>query len=174
VRIRLSIVLLLLLAAPAAAQSRDAHCISTPGHLVAAAPNADVGDSFAIYHKANPSQVIPCRFDRAAADLILEGDYAMEALMGDTLIVSEGTSVVRTLIVFDLTKGKRLLTAEAEYGGFYGPGIIYWERREAATAENCPEYEDYGHTGVISHEMTFSLTTRKSTATGQTRCTYLE
>jgi hypothetical protein len=162
----------LLLFLPAAAQ--EASCISTPGHLVAAAPNADVGDSFAIYHKANPTQVIPCRFDRAAADLILEGDYAMEALTGDTLIVSEGTSVVRTLIVFDLTKGKRLLTAEAEYGGFYGPGIIYWERREAATAENCPEYEDYGHTGVISHEMTFSLTTRKSTATGQTRCTYLE
>lgn len=169
-----ALLLLLLFAAPAFAQSGDARCISTPGNLVAAADNVDVGQSFAIYHKASPTQVIPCRFDREAADFVLEGDYAMEALTGDTLIVSEGTSVVRTLIVFDLTKGKRLLTSEAEYGGFDAPGIIYWERREAATAQNCPEFEDYGHTGVISHEMTFSLATRKSTATGQTRCTYLE
>lgn len=170
----LALLLLSLLATPAAAQSGPARCISTPNHLVAAADNDDVGESFAIYHKANPTEIIACRFDRDAADLIFEGDYAMEALAGDTLIVSEGTSVVRTLIVFDLIKGKRLLTSGAEYGGFTGPGITYWERREAANAQNCAEYEEYGQTGVISHEMVFSLTTRKATATGATRCTYLE
>ena len=171
------LLLLLFAATPAVAQSGEARCISTPNHLVAAADNDDVGESFAVYHKANPTEVIPCRFDRDAADLVFEGEYAMEALTGDTLILSEGTSAVRTLIVFDLTKGKRLLTSEAEYGGFIGPGITYWERREPATAENCTRFEEYagyGGSGVISHEMTFSLATRRSTPTGETRCDYLE
>ena len=75
--------ILVLLSTPAWAQ--EASCISTPTQLVASMPNDDVGDSFAIYHKSNPTQVIPCRFDRDAADLVIEGWYALEALMGDYL-----------------------------------------------------------------------------------------
>jgi hypothetical protein len=176
-KLLLSALLALFFVGPVAAQSGDARCLSTPGHLVAAAENDDVGESFAIYHKASETEVIPCRFDRDSADLVFEGTYALEALTGDTLILSEGTSTVRTLLVFDLIKGKRLLSSEAEYGGFTGPGIAYWERREPATADNCAQFAEftgYGGSGVIAHELVFSLATRQSTETGQTRCTYLE
>ena len=142
------VLVFLALCAPATAQSAVASCISTPGHLVASLANDDAGESFAIYHKANPTQVIPCRFDRDAADILIEGTYAMEALSGDILVLSEGTSAVRTLHVFDLIKGKRLLSSEAEYGGFTGLGIAYWERREPATLENCPQFEEYPATAA--------------------------
>lgn len=169
--------LLLVLMPTSGAQSAEPRCISTPGHLVAAADNADVGESYAVYHKANETQPLPCIFDRAAADVVIEGYYDLEALTGDYLVVSEGTSQVRTLLIFGLRKGKQLLSAEAEYDGLVDGGLAYWERQEIATPKNCPQFEEYrgyGGSGVIAHEMIFSFDSRQPTPTGETRCDYLE
>jgi hypothetical protein len=171
------LLLLLLTVTPATVQSAEPRCLSTSGHLVVAADNPDVGESYAIYHKAEETQALPCIFDPATADLIIEGYYDLESLAGDYLVVSEGTSQVRTLLVFDLRKGKQLLSADAEYDGFVDGGVAYWERREMATPENCPQFEEYsgyGGSGVIAHETIFSFDSRQSTSTGETRCDYLE
>lgn len=169
---------LIIASLPASAQPQPVvRCIATPGHLVAARDNADVGESYAIYHKAHDTEALPCRFDPEGADIVLEGYFALEALLGDYLVVSDGTSPVRTLLVYELNKGKALVVSEAEYESLLPTGVTYWERRELATPDNCPQYDEYasyGGSGVIVHQLTYSFATRQETASGQTRCDYLQ
>ena len=160
-----------------AATAQDATCVSTPDHLIAIAPDPEVGDNFAIYHKDSPDQEPACVFDREKADIVLTGWYALEGVEDNYLVASEGSSAVRTLLHFELNKGKVLLSADAELGELTPAGLSYWERREDATPENCPQYEEYrgyGGSGVISHKLTYDFATKEIAASGETRCDYLE
>ena len=167
-----ALVLLISLALAGAAAARDVICISTPGHVVAVAPNEnEIGSSIAVYGQDGSAD---CVYEPASATLSLEGTYQYVGAVDDYLVITDGSSL-DTLMVYDLTSNEQLLAAPTEEVYLSSVELLYWERGEEGTKENCPEYETfmgYGGSAVITREVKYNFASHTPIATGKSRCEY--
>ena len=166
------IVLLLSLAFAGSAVARDVICISTPEHVVAITPNEnEIGSSLAVYGKDGPAS---CVYEPTSATLSLVGSYQYVGAVDEYLVITDGSSL-DTLMVYDLTSNEQLLAAPTEEVYLSSVELLYWERGEEGTKENCPEYDTYmgyGGSAVITREVKYNFASRTPIATGASHCEY--
>lgn len=159
-----------LAAAPVLAQ--DACHVGTT-HAVMDVPNAEdmPGSRFMIAPAASG-----CVTEDSDADFVI-GDGSdplwFADLRGDRLVLTRSTGPHGDLLVFDLTSNVLLLEVPADEFEVDDTSVAYWERLDAATAENCAQFAEYqanGFGAVIAERRIFAFAPAGVTTTGERRC----
>jgi hypothetical protein len=97
----------------------------------------------------------------------------LSGLAGDHLILSRSTGPRSDIVVHRLTDKTVVLDVRAYEPDFDSWGITFWEQKEAATAENCPDFDYFtadGLNGIIAHESRYEFATGTIAVSGVTRC----
>jgi len=162
--------LIALAAGPAAAQE-IADCHTSDSHAVADLPNEDLGSRFLVSAAAKG-----CVGAADEAGLVVgDGEEPLwfAELRGNKLFLTRSTGPHGDLVVYDLTSDVRLLDVPADEFDIQDDSVVYWERTEPATAQNCAQIAEYkadGFGAVISVEKRLVFAGRGPAATGRTRC----
>ena len=183
----------------AAAPTVDWSCHANGAFLVVAADKEDEVGQRIIVRRAAAAPKPVCSLDAHKDDMVL-GDPApgsddMDAfyyiaLEGHALLLDNGSGPGRTLTIFDLKSGKRVLDAPYSLqddncqptNGCYSPdefaltdrGVTFWRATTtAATAKNCTKIKSMqkdGFTPTIEEKSSYDFATGKLTGLKTTRC----
>lgn len=97
----------------------------------------------------------------------------LTGITGEHLILSRSTGPKSNLVVHRLSDKTVVIDVPAYEPDFDSWGITYWEQKEAATAENCIDFDYFaadGLSGVIAHESRYDFATKQTLVSGKTRC----
>ena len=94
-------------------------------------------------------------------------------LSADYLVMARSTGPVGNVVIQNLSDKSIVVDVVSNDSQADSWGVTYREQKEAATAENCPEFADFtaqGFTAVIAHEMRFDFASKTSLSSGKTTC----
>jgi hypothetical protein len=97
----------------------------------------------------------------------------LSGLAGDHLILSRSTGPRSDVVVHRLSDRTVVLDVRSYEPDFDSWGVTFWEQKEPATAENCPDFDYFtadGLSGVIAHEARYEFATGARLVSGVTRC----
>lgn len=149
-----------------------ATCHTSGSHAVMDLPNEDdLGSLFLVTAAA-----AGCAKAAAEADFVIgdgEGPLWFQELRRDKLFLTRSTGPQGDLVAHDLTSNVRLLDVPSDDFAIDDDSIVYWQRVEQGTAENCPqlaEYQQNGFGAAIVEERRLVFGEPGPTATGERRC----
>ncbi|MGV3552533.1 hypothetical protein [Rhizobium sp.] len=135
----------------------------------------DAGNRFAVTRLKGAEQPA-CRFDEAKANFVIgqRGDALwFDELADGSLILTRSTGPQGDLVIYDLKTGKAELDVPSDEYERKGNVVSFWQRTEAATAANCPDFaenETNGMGSVTAVLKTFDLNSKAVTDTGESKC----
>jgi hypothetical protein len=159
------------------AEAANVECHSNKQFFIAAKPFDDEpGSLFAVTALAHKPAPKTCSFDADHADFVLgqKGDplwYGDQA--GKYLILQRSTGPQGDLVIYDLATRKLVLDVPADDFSVEAGSVAFWERTEAATAGNCPNFAENqanGLSSVISKRRLFDPASAKISDTKDERC----
>ena len=158
------------------AQSQEFGCHSVPRfHVNAIEQKNDAGTLFAVKIR-KPGDRSACKVTQGSADFVIgaSGDPLwFEALTPRHLVMTRSTGPQGEVVIYDLDRRSHVVDAPADEVAVDASGATFWERKEAATRKNCPQFARYRADGlgaVITAETKFDFASGVATATGQRRC----
>jgi hypothetical protein len=174
--ILLSATLLALGTAPTLAQ--EAECYQNETYLVIEQARVDeVGSDFLVRPAATGK--IACTFAPEADDIRIGaiGDpLHFAGLAGSYLVLERSTGPDGDVVIYDLEAGATEPVIDVQADStleISDERVVYWERVEPGTAENCPSFAEnssYFFGSVIAAETVFDVATGTATRTGETHC----
>ena len=163
--------------APALAQ--QAQCFQNEQFLVVGKDKTDeVGSTFLI--RAPVKGKIACEYSERAGDMMIGGvddPLHFEGLAGRYLVLFRSTGPDGDVVIYDLENLDPMtpyidIAADDELT-ITDSAVTYWARKQAGTAENCPQFaeaESMGMGTVIADEVILDVASGDVAATGQSRC----
>jgi hypothetical protein len=172
-----------LIAFPAFAQeedgetgSSDPQCeLSTNWRVIGTEIGDDPGMIMDV-NKRDASGQPDCKTKDVKPDFTVGGaDQAlwMTSLSSDYLVMAQSTGPVGNVVIENLTDKSIAVNVTSNDSQADSWGVTYWEQKEAATADNCPEFADFtaqGFAAVIAHEMRYDFATKTILTSGKTSC----
>lgn len=166
-----------LLLAPLPVRAADVECHTGEIFSVAVETYDDEpGARFAVSATSREPKDKTCRFDPSQAEFIIgeKGDPLWFGALKDRfLVLTRSTGPQGDLVVHDLAARKKVLDVPADEFEIDGQSLIFWQRGEAASADNCPTFtqnEANGMGSVLATGMVLDLASGKIAETGETRC----
>lgn len=176
IRLALATALLVCTALPATAG--EAQCFQNQHHLVIAQERTgEVGSDFIVRPPARGK--IKCTFETQDGDIrIGEPEDALyyRGLAGTYLVLDRSTGPDGDLVIYDLDAGafEPVIDVPADDDVLIDTDrILYWERTDQGTAENCPafaEHQAIGFGSVIAEERSFDVATGIVSSSGEWHC----
>ena len=176
---RIVLVALAFIATALPALSQEAQCFQNEHYLVIAQQRvAEVGTDFIIRPPAKGK--IACSFETRDGDIRIgefEDPIYYRGLAGPYLVLDRSTGPDGELVIYDLDAGAFEPIVDVPVDDeilIDDRHILYWERTDEGTAENCPDFAEHqsqGFGSVISEERVFDVATATISASGEWHCT---
>jgi hypothetical protein len=136
------------------------------------------GMSFLVKPKAAPDAQVPCVYEASNGSFeidVSEDAYYFLGLQGRFLVLDAGTGPVRSLVVHDLDKRRKIFDATTSGEGtkVTDQGVTFWMQTAQGTAKNCKQFKEYAEQALgaaIETLATFNFASLKSRKSDQTRC----
>ncbi|MBJ3783974.1 hypothetical protein [Devosia sediminis] len=161
------------------ALSQEAQCFQNEDYLVIAQERvAEVGTDFIIRPPARGK--IACVFATQDGDVRIgepEDPIYYRGLAGPYLVLERSTGPDGSLVIYDLDAGAfaPIIDVPADDDVLVDDQqVVYWERTDQGTAENCPDFAEHQSAGfgsVISEQRVFEVATGTISASGEWHCT---
>jgi hypothetical protein len=117
-----------------------------------------------------------CKTKDVTPDFIVGGpDQALwlTSLTSDYLVMTQSTGPIGKIVIQNLTDKTNVVDVVSNDSQADSWGVTYWEQKETAAAENCPQFAEFkaqGFTAVIAHEKRYDFASRTILASGKTSC----
>jgi hypothetical protein len=186
-------------AEPAAETTVTWHCYRSAAATVLATEKAESVGSRYWLRKTTADLKADCAVEQRSTDRVLGEDdpnnpkgwsaYVTIALVGNLLILDEGTSPDRTLVIIEVPAGRKVLDVgysvqegcspssgcQSDEFRFDDKELIFWRQlEEKPTPKNCQGYTGSMKTtgsAALEERSVFSFATRKVEGSGTRRCT---
>lgn len=186
-------------AEPAAAATVAWHCYRNAAATVLATEKTDSVGSRYWLRKTTADLKADCAVEQRPTDRVLGEDdpndakgwsaYSTIALVGNLLILDEGTSPDRTLVILEVPAGRKLLDVgysvqegcspssgcQSDEFRFDDKELTFWRQlKEKPTPKNCQGYAGFMKTtgaAALEERSVFRFATRKVEGSGTKRCT---
>lgn len=151
-------------------------CFTNDAFAVSATTDDFTNQVFSVVRKKSADEGIPCPISRENADFVVGSDNSGQTytdLVGDHLVFTVYNGRMTNLHVIDLKTNQTVLDVSGFYEQANAEVISYWERGKADTRATCNDDAEITADGVNTgklYQKELSLTTFKSTATGNTGC----
>jgi hypothetical protein len=136
------------------------------------------GKNFLVKPKADPNAQVPCTYEARQGDFevdVSEGAYYFLGLQGRFLVLDGGTGPVRSLVVYDIEKRRKIFeeTTTGEDTEIGDQGVTFWMQTAEGTAKNCKQFKEFKKMllrSAIETRSTFDFASLELRKTDQSRC----
>ena len=169
---------LLAISSPSRAESSPT-CRVSDAYVIVEREREDFGGmDFLVKPKAARDAQLPCTYEAVQGSFeidVSEDAYYFLGLQGRFLVLDGGTGPVRSLVVYDLEKRRKIFeeTTSGEDTRISDQGVTFWMQTAEGTAKNCKRFKEFAKMllgSAIETRSTFDFGSQELRKSGQSHC----